>query len=84
ERSFTIYPVPNNGRFTAAISWPTAAFFSIAIYNGLGAMIYQKNDIRVIGTATELIELISTPPGVYTVVFTSSDCRVIRKFIISD
>ncbi|MEI6889961.1 MAG: hypothetical protein WCL03_11865 [Bacteroidota bacterium] len=47
-------------------------------------MIYQKNDIRVIGTATELIELISTPPGVYTVVFTSSDCRVIRKIIVSD
>ena len=84
ERSFTIYPVPNNGRFTAAISWPTAAFFSIAIYNELGAMIYQKADIRVSGTATELIELISTPPGVYTVVFTSSDCRVIRKIIISN
>ena len=47
-------------------------------------MIYQKADIRVSGTATELIELISTPPGVYTVVFTSSDCRVIRKIIISN
>ena len=81
---FSIYPVPNNGRFTADISWPTAALFNIAIYNELGAMIYQKTDIRVSGTATELIELRSTPPGVYTVVFTSSDCRVIRKIIIGN
>ncbi len=84
QTRFEVYPVPNNGRFTAAISRPTAALFNIAIYNGFGAMIFQKTDIRVIGTTTELIELRSTPPGVYTVVFTSSDCRVIRKIIISD
>ncbi|MEI7492517.1 MAG: LamG-like jellyroll fold domain-containing protein [Bacteroidota bacterium] len=82
--SFNIYPVPSNGRFNVAISWPSPALFNIAIYNELGSMIYQKTDIRVIGTTTELIELRSTPPGVYTVVFTSSDCRVIRKIIISD
>jgi len=84
EGSFSIYPVPNNGSFTASISWPTKTSFNIAIYNELGARIYLYTDFVVEGTTSQLIDLRPTPAGVYTIVFTSSDNKIIRKIIISN
>ena len=84
EGTFSIYPVPNNGSFTASISWPTKTSFNIAIYNELGDRIYLKTDIAINGTTAQLIDLRPAPAGVYTVVFTSSGNKIIRKIIISN
>ena len=56
----------------------------MAVYNELGVMYHRKSDISVSGVTEEKADLLSTPTGVYTVVFTSSDCRVIRKIIIGE
>ena len=83
--SVNIYPVPNDGRFTAAVTWPSETSFSMIIYNELGVMIYRRNDIRLkAGLAEELIDLRPTPPGIYTLVFTSNAQKVIRRIIIKD
>jgi hypothetical protein len=81
--SFNIYPVPNDGRFTATIKYPTNAVFSIKVYNTLGVEIYEKNGIEVNGTATEKIDLGSVPPGVYTVGFETGSQRMMKKIIVT-
>ena len=81
---FSIFPVPNHGRFTASISWPYDALFNITVYNGFGVVIYQKTDIKICGTTEEQIELLSIPSGVYTIVFTGDGCSAFRKIVVSD
>lgn len=81
--SFSIHPVPNNGLFTASISYPVKTTFSIAVYNELGAKIYQKSDIVVKGNVDQSIDIRPAPAGVYTVVFSSADNKVIRKIIVN-
>jgi hypothetical protein len=81
--SFNIFPVPNDGRFTATISWPSAAVFSISVYNELGQQMFRRNDIQVNGTQDVSIDIRPAPAGVYTVMFTSADNKVVRKVIVN-
>jgi len=84
DGQFSIYPVPNNGSFTAMISWPTDASFNLSIYNELGTRVFMKADIRVHSSVSQLIDLRPNPAGIYTVVLTSNDVKIIRKLIISN
>lgn len=79
---FTIYPVPNNGQFVASIAYPGEALFVITVYNELGAMVYQKKDIHVIGLVDETIDIRPMLPGVYTVVFANADNNIVSRILI--
>jgi phosphodiesterase/alkaline phosphatase D-like protein len=81
--SFSIYPIPNDGKFTATISWPNRETFSIQVYNELGAKVFTRSGIEVNGTVEESVDIRPAPAGVYTVVFTSADNKVIRKIIVN-
>ncbi|MCX6285202.1 MAG: ice-binding family protein [Bacteroidetes bacterium] len=81
--TFTIYPVPNNGHFTASLTFPVVALFNITIFNELGVMICQKKDILVNGTVDQQIDIRPAPSGVYTVAFTNSETKVIRKILVN-
>ena len=80
---FNVYPVPNDGHFTASIACATDASFNIYIYNYLGVMIYQKTGIAVSGTVEQTIDISTAPAGVYTVVFKNSENNVIRKILVT-
>lgn len=82
--NFNVYPVPNDGHFSASITWPVDASFNIIIYNELGVMIYQKKDIVVNkGTVIQSIDMRPSPSGVYTIVFTNSENKIIRKILVN-
>jgi len=81
--TFSIYPVPNNGSFTASFTYPTETAFDITVYNELGVMIHRVKNIPVKGTVDHVVDLRPVPPGVYTVVLTNSETRTIRKVLVS-
>jgi hypothetical protein len=80
---FVVYPVPNDGQFTAAITYPTLENFTIKVYNNLGVMIYEIRNVEVDGTTERSIDLRPTPSGIYSVIFENGNNRVIRKILIN-
>jgi len=79
---FVIYPVPNNGIFTASITLPYRETFSIMIFNTMGQKIHEVRNISIEHTYEHRFDLRSAPKGFYTVVFQGSNTRVIRKVLI--
>ncbi len=81
--NFNVYPVPSDGRFTVTIAGPVQETFTIAIFNQLGAKIFELGDVQVNGTFEKEIDLRPIAGGVYSVVFLNSEHKVVRKVIIS-
>ncbi|MCX6247800.1 MAG: T9SS type A sorting domain-containing protein [Bacteroidetes bacterium] len=81
--SINLYPVPNDGRFTASIVTPSTESFSISVYNNLGVKIYQEDKVEVNGKLQKLIDLRPAPNGVYTVIFENGQNLVIGKIVIN-
>ena len=81
--SFSIYPVPNDGRFTVSISSPVAENYTIFVFNQLGAKIYELGDVNVTGTFEKQIDLRPVPTGIYSVVFFNSEHKVVKKLIVN-
>ncbi|MCK9424034.1 MAG: T9SS type A sorting domain-containing protein, partial [Bacteroidales bacterium] len=82
--SFTIYPVPNNGEFTASILYPSDETFNIVVYNQLGSKIFELKDIHLTGGKCEQrIDLRPISTGIYSVVFMNKDHKVIRKVLVN-
>jgi hypothetical protein len=80
---FEVYPVPNDGHFTASMRCSTETVFNIVVYNELGVSVFQLNDVKVKGTVEKQIDIRTEPAGVYTVVFLNNNNRVSRKILIS-
>jgi hypothetical protein len=80
--SFTVYPVPNEGRFNVSIEYPKEEKFRIQVINTLGLKVYESEEILVKGTARHTIDLQPASPGIYIVVFESRDEHVIRKIVV--
>jgi len=83
-RNFNIYPVPSNGIFTAAISFPQEETFTINIYDHLGAKIMEITDAKTVGGFySKVINLEYLSNGLYFVEFTNSTFREVKKLLIS-
>jgi hypothetical protein len=80
---FEVYPVPNDGHFTASMRCSTETVFNIVVYNELGVSVFQLNDVKVKGTVEKQIDIRTEPAGVYTVVFLNNNNRVSRKILIN-
>jgi hypothetical protein len=81
--NFSIYPIPNDGRFTASIVVKNADTFSILVYNDLGVKVYEKHNIHVDGKLQQPIDLNNPGQGVYTVIFQGNDQTVTRKVLVT-
>jgi hypothetical protein len=80
---FTIFPVPSDGLFTASIVYPGETMFSVTVYNNLGETVYQKNNIRVNNEMSESIDIRPMSSGVYSVVFTNNENKVVSYILIN-
>ena len=80
---FEVYPVPNNGQFTAEITSARQQTFSIKIYNKIGQMIHEKSDIRVNGKSVQKFDLSSLSSGIYTVVLYGVEGTMARKILVN-
>lgn len=81
--NFAIFPIPNDGKFTASIIIPGEDTFTVTIFNDLGLQVYKKTDIHVNGKAQLSIDLNNPAKGVYTVVFQGNEQKVIRKVLVT-
>ena len=81
--AFVIYPVPNNGFFKTTIHQAIEQTFTIMVYNQLGEKVYEAKDVRVKGLFEKNIDLRPAPSGIYSVIFQSSDKRIVRKIIVN-
>ncbi|MEI7726590.1 MAG: ice-binding family protein [Bacteroidota bacterium] len=82
--SFNIYPVPNDGQFTASFSSPVDEVFTITVYNQLGDKLFDLRDLKTVGGKFETqIDLRPAPNGMYLIVFKNSQFKVIKKFYVN-
>jgi trimeric autotransporter adhesin len=79
---FTIYPIPNDGKFTVTAVIAGEENFSINIFNNLGVKVYEKKDFYVSGKAQQIIDLVNPSKGIYTIVFQGDNHSVIRKVVV--
>lgn len=83
EKSFEVYPNPNNGRFDIKVQSSQKIECTLEIYNSLGSLIQKQEDVVIDGTFTRHIDLNGAPTGTYMVMLRSRDNSVIRKVIIT-
>jgi hypothetical protein len=81
--NINVFPVPNDGRFTVTITSPIPEAYTIRVYDQLGSTIYDSGEVQVSGTFENQIDLRPAPNGVYSVVFLSTDHKVVRKILIN-
>ena len=81
--SFSIYPVPNDGRFTISITSAVEESYTIMVYNQLGAKICELKDVLVNGNFEKQVDLRPVASGVYSVVFLNSEHKVVRKVLVN-
>ena len=80
---FNVYPVPNDGLFTAEVSSSYEESYRIQIYNTLGTIVYMTGEFKVSGTHKEIIDVRDLPSGIYSVMFTNDQRKVVRKIFIN-
>ena len=83
DASFNVYPVPNDGIFTASVLYPAETTFSICIFNQIGDKIFEIRDVKTInGKYDKLINLKPMPSGIYSVVFLNGEAKAVRKVVV--
>ena len=81
--NFSIYPIPNDGRFIVGITGAAREIFSIRVYNQMGAQIYEMDNLQVSGEFEKQIDLRSQPGGLYSVLFNNGSGKVVKKMLIN-
>jgi len=80
---FVVYPVPNDGVFTASITSSFTQTFEIMIYNRLGQLICEKPEITVIKTLDQQFDLRPLENGIYYIILRSKREVIARKILIN-
>lgn len=81
--SFTVYPNPNNGRFTALIQCECRDNCSLDVFNMMGVKVFELLNLNMESKMEVPIDLQNLPQGIYTVVFRNSNQWMIRKIVIN-
>ena len=83
-KAFKIYPIPSNGIFTVAMTFPQEETFTINIYDHLGNKVMEVVDAKTVGGAySKVINLEYLANGLYFVEFINPTFRTIRKMLIT-
>ena len=82
ESNFTVYPVPNNGRFTVSVAHAQAGTYTIRVVNALGQSIFEQVQ-ETDGTFKKDVDLNYAPNGMYQVAIINNKHTVIRKILIT-
>jgi hypothetical protein len=79
----SLFPVPNDGRFTVSITSPVQEIFTIQVFNNLSVMITEINGIEVNGKAEKVIDLRPVTAGIYTAIIRSDHSRIVKKVLVT-
>ena len=83
NEKITIYPVPNDGKFTASFNMMKEETFSLVIYNSLGLRIKEMDDIHVKNKTELSVALPGADPGIYSVVFQNDTRRIVKRILVT-
>ncbi len=81
--TISVYPVPNDGRFTVTFPGSSDETYTISVLNNLGVKIYEETKVEVNASFQKVIDLRPIPKGVYSMIFENSQKQVVRKIIIN-
>ncbi len=84
NRSFDIYPNPNNGEFNIKVETLKTETFNIEIYNNLGTLVWKQANVTMDGTYNAPVSLKGLPAGVYMIALRNNDNSISRKIIVKD
>jgi hypothetical protein len=80
---FSVYPVPNYGKFTLSIASRETDTYSINIINSLGVEVYNQKNLTVNGLHKQKIDLSSVTEGVYMIIIRNSEGQTTRRIMIN-
>jgi hypothetical protein len=81
--SFTIYPNPNNGKFTALIQCECQDNCSLEVFNMMGVKVFELTNLNMESKMEVPVNLQDSPDGIYIVIFRDSNQQIIRKIVIN-
>jgi hypothetical protein len=80
----SVFPIPNDGRFTLDISLPSEETFSIFICSNLGTRILELKDVRIKGRFKKTFDLRPLPDGIYMVFISGGYDKFVRKILVKN
>jgi len=78
----TLYPNPNNGKFTLTLNAEGNQDVNLMIYNSTGAEVYSANGVKISGKTTKNIDLSGLSAGIYNLKVSGENGSVVKKFVI--
>ena len=82
EGGMAIYPNPNNGEFTLALSSKTEQKYDVRVINTLGVEVYRLNNLVVKGQLLKTLDIRPLTNGVYTVILVGKDNKITGRIIV--
>ncbi len=79
---FTIYPNPNNGKFTALIQCVCYDNCSLDVFNMMGVKVFELNALNMESSMEVPVDLQDLPNGIYIAIFRSTGQCITRKIVI--
>jgi hypothetical protein len=83
ESAFQMYPVPNNGQFYIKCKDLDRSSLKIQVYNSLGLIVYDNNDVQLDASSTAFVDLQTISRGTYAVVIQDGTHQVMKKMLIT-
>ena len=83
DNNCSVYPVPNDGKFTVFIDNRLRELFSITVYNQTGEKVYELKDVHFIGISRRYLDIGPVPNGIYSVVLSGPANIEVKKILIS-
>lgn len=80
-QDFAIYPNPNNGNFTVMFNTVSSENVNVDVYDMRGRQIY-KNEFANSGAFNQNINLDAVQAGVYLVLITNGESKIVKRIII--
>jgi hypothetical protein len=80
---FSIFPNPNDGRFTALIQCECKDNCSLDVFNMMGVKVFEISSLNFESRMEVPIDLQNLPDGIYIVIFQTSDQYIVRKIVIN-
>jgi small neutral amino acid transporter SnatA (MarC family) len=79
---FSVYPVPNDGRFTISIISLKKENYTINIFNYLGVEVYNLKNLTVDGIHKQQVDISSVTEGIYMVIIRNADNQKSMRILI--
>ena len=84
ESMINIYPVPNKGHFTVAITSEVEKNIDIMVFSVHGTKVFEKNNVIVKDRTEITFDLVFLPAGIYYLKFMDGKIQVIKKIVICE